>query len=126
MRSLIEAFELRNDTIRALKDCTDIQLADRIAARDAAALEVMMRRNNQTLYRAARSILRNEEEAEEAVQDAYLKAYRSITKYQGGSALSTWLTRIVINEALARRRKFQRRADLIQINSQFAHAPERD
>lgn len=115
---------MRADTNETPDDCTDIELAHRIATGDTAALEVLMRRNNQTLYRAARSILKNEEEAEEAVQDAYLKAYRAIANYHGGATLSTWLTRIAINEALARRRKYQRRADLIQLNSQFAQDPE--
>ena len=99
-----------------LHDLSDMEIARRLAGGDTAALEIVMRRNNQTLYRAARSILRNDEDAEEAVQDAYLKAYRAISAYKGGSKLSTWLTRIAINEALARRRKFQHRADLIQLH----------
>src|SRR5690606_23198584 len=93
-----------------------MEIASRLAGGDTAALEIVMRRNNQTLYRAARSILRNDEDAEEAVQDTYLKAYRAISAYKGGSKLSTSLTRIAINEALARRRKFQHRADLIQLH----------
>lgn len=107
--------ELQPDTTETSDDYTDIKLAQRIAAGDMAAFELLMRRNNQTLYRAARSILQNEEEAEEAVQDAYLKAYRAITDYRGDATLSTWLTRIVINEALARRRKWKRRAERVQI-----------
>lgn len=99
-----------------LHDLSDMEIARRLAGGDTAALEIVMRRNNQTLYRAARSILRNDEDAEEAVQDTYLKAYRAISAYKGGSKLSTWLTRIAINEALARRRKFQHRADLIQLH----------
>lgn len=99
-----------------LHDLSDMEIASRLAGGDTAALEIVMRRNNQTLYRAARSILRNDEDAEEAVQDTYLKAYRAISAYKGGSKLSTWLTRIAINEALARRRKFQHRADLIQLH----------
>lgn len=99
-----------------LHDLSDMEIASRLAGGDTAALEIVMRRNNQTLYRAARSILRNDEDAEEAVQDTYLKAYRAISAYKSGSKLSTWLTRIAINEALARRRKFQHRADLIQLH----------
>lgn len=100
----------------SLHNLSDIEIAHRLAGGDTVALEVVMRRNNQTLYRAARSILKNDEDAEEAVQDTYFKAYRAIADYKGGSKLSTWLTRIAINEALARRRKFQHRANLIQFH----------
>jgi RNA polymerase sigma-70 factor (ECF subfamily) len=61
-------------------------------------------RNNQRLYRAAWSILKDRSEAEDAVQDGYLKAFAAIDTFAGKSSLSTWLTRIVINEALGRRR----------------------
>lgn len=115
---------MRTYTIETPDNCTDVELVQRIVAGDMAAIEQLMRRNNQTLYRAARSILKNEEEAEEAVQDAYLKAYHKITDYHGDAALTTWLTRIVINEALGRRRKHQRRAELIQLSNQFDHAPD--
>ena len=74
-------------------------------------------RTSSSLYRAARSILKNEQDAEEAVQDAYLKAYRRIDQFHGLAKLSTWLTRIVINEALARQRKHQRRAAIIPIGA---------
>jgi RNA polymerase sigma-70 factor (ECF subfamily) len=109
-----------------LASCGDVELARRIAAGDTTALEAVMRRNNQRLYRAARSILDNEEEAEEAVQDAYVKAYRTIAGYQGGASLSTWLTRIVINEALSRRRKYLRRAEVIRLHQQSTPVPERE
>ena len=115
---------MSTNTIETPENCTDSELVQRIQAKDTAALELLMRRNNQTLYRAARSILKNEEEAEEAVQDAYLKAYRAIADFRAGAALTTWLTRIVINEALARRRKHQRRAELIQLNKQLEHTPD--
>lgn len=91
----------------------DSLLADRVAAGDIDALEMIMRRYNQSLYRAARSILKNEQDAEEAVQDAYLKAYNAIADFRGHAKLSTWLTRIVINEALTRQRKHNRRAEII-------------
>jgi RNA polymerase sigma-70 factor, ECF subfamily len=83
----------------------DAKLARRIAQRDERAFEALMRRHNRMLYRLARSILKNEADAEDAVQEAYLAAYRNITSFRGGSRLSTWLGRIVINEALARLRK---------------------
>jgi RNA polymerase sigma-70 factor (ECF subfamily) len=76
----------------------------------------MMRRHNQTLYRTARSILKDDAEAEDAVQEAYLLACRSIAKFRGDAKLSTWLVRIVANEALGRLRKRQRRADIVPLH----------
>ena len=78
------------------------------------AVRLVTRRNNQRLYRAAWSVLKNRAEAEEAVQDGYLKAFAAIGSFDGRSSLSTWLTPIVVNEALGRRRTTQRRARLLQ------------
>jgi RNA polymerase sigma-70 factor, ECF subfamily len=85
-------------------------LVARALARDATALAEIMRRNNRRLYRAAWGILRDEQEAEDAVQDCYLKAFAALPNFRGEAALSTWLTRIAINEALMRRRKRQSQA----------------
>jgi RNA polymerase sigma-70 factor (ECF subfamily) len=86
----------------------DADLARRIAYGDALAVRLVTRRNNQRLFRVAWSILKHRPEAEDAVQSAYLKAFTAIEGFQGASSLSTWLTRIVINEALERRRKHVR------------------
>lgn len=75
----------------------------------AAEFQAIMRQNNQRLYRVARSILHNETEAEDALQQAYLSAFSGLPKFQGRASFSTWLTRIVVNEALHRLRQ-QRRA----------------
>lgn len=83
----------------------DAELARRIAQCDERAFEALMRRHNRMLYRLARSILKDEADAEDAVQEAYFAAYRNITSFRGGSKLSTWLGRIVINEAYSRLRK---------------------
>ncbi|WP_162917080.1 RNA polymerase sigma factor [Dongia deserti] len=85
-------------------------LIARALARDAVAMAEIMRRNNRRLYRAAWGILREEQEAEDAVQDCYLKAFAALPNFRGEAALSTWLTRIAINEALMRRRKKQAQA----------------
>lgn len=101
-------------------DCSrlsDSELAQRIAGGDQIALELLMRRHNQMLYRTARSILKEDAEAEDAVQEAYLLAYRGMSKFRGDAKLSTWLVRIVANEAIARTRKRSRRAEVIQLNS---------
>jgi RNA polymerase sigma-70 factor (ECF subfamily) len=86
----------------------DAELARRIEARDERAFEAVMRAHNRMLYRLARSILRDDAEAEDALQDAYLAAYRNISSFRGGSRLSTWLARIVMNEAYARLRRRKR------------------
>lgn len=96
---------------------SDIELAALVVRRDPAAVRLITRRNNQRLYRAAWSILKNRAEAEEAVQDGYLKAFVAIDGFAGKSSLSTWLTRIVVNEALARHRAAQRRLRILQPQS---------
>ncbi|WLI91602.1 RNA polymerase sigma factor [Massilia sp. R2A-15] len=95
---------------------SDADLARRIAAQDQQAFVLLMRRHNQLLFRTARSILRDDAEAEDALQDAYLQAWRSIGQFRADAQLSTWLTRIVINEALARTRKSARRADIMPLH----------
>ena len=90
---------------------TDAELARRACGSDASAFETIMRRHNRLLYRTARSILRNDAEAEDAVQEGYLRAFQSLSMFRAESSLATWLTRIVINEALARLRKRKRQVD---------------
>ena len=93
---------------------SDLELAADIARRDAGAVRLVMRRNNQRLFRAAWQILRNREDAEDAVQSAYLKAFAAIRSFAGRSSLSTWLTRIVTNNALAHARSARRRRSLLE------------
>jgi RNA polymerase sigma-70 factor (ECF subfamily) len=87
----------------------DFDLARLCAARNRGAIAHVIGANNQRMFRAAWSILRNRAEAEECVQAAYLAAFGAIGTFEGRSALSTWLTRIVVNEALGRRRSEERR-----------------
>src|SRR5215510_13658198 len=96
---------------------TDIELAKRIAQRDTLAVRVVTRRNNQRLYRTAWSVLKDRADAEDAVQDGYLKAFAAIDNFAGASSLSTWLTRIVLNEALGRRRSAQRKLSQLRAQS---------
>jgi RNA polymerase sigma-70 factor (ECF subfamily) len=88
---------------------SDLELAAGIASNDDRAVRVVMQRNDGRLFRTAWRILRNREDAEDAVQSAYLKAFTAITGFAGRSSLSTWLTRIVINDALASARAAGRR-----------------
>ena len=94
----------------------DNELAQRIGKRDHRAFQVMMRRYNQMLFRVARSILKDDAEAEDAVQEAYMLAYRAIEGFRGESKLSTWLVRIVANESIARLRKRKRGAEVIRLD----------
>jgi RNA polymerase sigma-70 factor (ECF subfamily) len=90
---------------------TDTELIARILSGDMRAMETLMRVHNRTLYRTARAILRDDAEAEDAVQEAYLQAYRKLATFRGESKLSTWLVRITANEALMRRRRNPRTAE---------------
>lgn len=103
---------------------SDVEIARGIACGDVHAMEHLMRVNNRTMFRTARAVLRDDAEAEDAVQDAYLQAYRSIGSFRGDSKLSTWLVRIVVNEALARRRKDARRAAIVPIRGGGAEEHE--
>ena len=98
-------------------DMSDVQLAQRVAAGDHIAFEALMRRHNRMLYRTARAILRDDAEAEDALQLAYLHAYTSIGSFRGEARLSTWLTRIVANEAMMRLRQRKRESLVIPIES---------
>src|SRR5262247_4465749 len=86
----------------------DSDLVERVARDDHEAFEALMRRHNSRLFRVARAILRDDAEAEDALQDAYLDAYRHIADFRGGAQVATWLTRIVINQALMRLRRRRR------------------
>lgn len=84
---------------------SDAELASRAARGDPHAFETIMRRNNQLLFRTVRSILKDDAEAEDAVQEAYLRAYRALGGFRADAKLSTWLVRIAVNEALGRLRR---------------------
>ena len=88
-------------------------LVARARAGDKAAIRTIVRQNNRRLFRVARSILKDEWEAEDAVQEAYVRAFRRLDDFEGRSRLATWLTRIVVNEALMRLRR--RRPEIAEI-----------
>jgi RNA polymerase sigma-70 factor, ECF subfamily len=91
-----------------LASLDDAALAARVVRDDHAAFEALMRRHNGRLFRVARAILKNATEAEDALQDAYLDAYRHLGQFRGSAQLATWLTRIVVNQALMRLRRRRR------------------
>jgi RNA polymerase sigma-70 factor, ECF subfamily len=96
---------------------TDSELARQAAGGSARAFEALMRRYNRMLFRTARAILRDDAEAEDALQEAYIQAYRSLASFRAEAKLSTWLARIVANEALMRLRKIARRAEILPMQS---------
>ena len=97
------------EALRDFRTLGDAELARLCATRDPAAIRHVIAANNQRLFRTAWSILKHRAEAEEAVQAAYMSAFANIGSIEGRSSLSTWLTRITVNEALGRRRAEQRR-----------------
>jgi RNA polymerase sigma-70 factor, ECF subfamily len=99
----------------------DVDLVRRAVDKDEAAIRSIIQANNRRLYRVARSVLRDDGEAEDALQEAYLHAFSALAEFRGDSSLATWLTRIVLNEALQRRR---RRIELPVPQIDLSPAPE--
>jgi len=88
-----------------LSSTSDTELIARALRRDEAAVRAIVQRHNRRLYRLARSIVRNDVEAEDVLQEAYLRGFANLATFRGESGLGTWLGRIVINEALGRLRR---------------------
>ena len=84
---------------------SDAEIIQQVLAGNTALFELLMRRYNERIYRAARSIVRDEQEAEDIMQQAYVNAFTHLRQFNGSAQFSTWLTRIAINEALARVRR---------------------
>lgn len=96
----------------ALQTLSDEEVVERVLAGETELFEILMRRYNQRLYRIARAILSDDGEAEDVMQDAYVRAYAHLGQFAGRARFSTWLTRIAVYEALARARRGRR---LVQI-----------
>lgn len=106
-------------------DASDEQIVARVRAGEVALFEIIMRRHNARLYRAARAILRDEGEAEDVMQDAYVRAYEHLADFAGDARFSTWLTKIAVHEALARLRKRQRFEPLDPLRQETSMSSER-
>jgi RNA polymerase sigma-70 factor (ECF subfamily) len=102
----------------------DADLVARVLGGEKAAYEILIRRHNQRLFRAARAIVRDDDEAEDVVQQAWLAAYQSLAGFRGDASLTTWLTRIVVNEALGRRRRRQKGEHLALIADEARAVPD--
>src|SRR5688572_227522 len=99
---------------RAAEPLSDEEVVRRVRGGDTAFFEVLMRRHNQRLYRAVRAVLRDEAEAEDVMQQAYLSAFAHLDQFAGAARFSTWLLRIGVNEALARLRQRRRHLEPIE------------
>jgi RNA polymerase sigma-70 factor, ECF subfamily len=96
----------------AQTELKDEEVVARVLSGETALFEILMRRYNQRLYRVSRVILRDDAEAEDVMQDAYVRAYEHLDQFAGKAAFATWLTRIAIHEALARKRRRGRHEEL--------------
>src|SRR5437588_7483333 len=96
----------------AATGAADAELIQRARSRDETAVRSIMQANNRRLYRLARGILRNDSEAEDVVQETYVRAFTHLDGFRGESGLSTWLSRIAINEALGRARSAKPQVEL--------------
>lgn len=99
---------------RAADPLSDEEVVERVRGGDTAFFEVLMRRNNQRLFRAVRAVLRDESEAEDVMQQAYLSAFAHLDQFAGAARFSTWLLRIGVNEALGRLRQRHRHLEAIE------------
>jgi RNA polymerase sigma-70 factor, ECF subfamily len=104
----------RNVDITALGDMELVQLARQ---RDGTAFRAIMQRSNRRLYRIARAVMHDDSEAEDVVQEAYMRAFASLADFRGESSLATWLSRIVLNEALGRLRRLRPTVDVTSIET---------
>jgi RNA polymerase sigma-70 factor (ECF subfamily) len=102
---------------RGLDGLDDKALVERARKHDGAAVRLIMQRHNRRLYRAARSVLNDDAEAEDVVQEAYARAFTHLDGFRGEAQLSTWLTRIALNEALGRLRRRRTTVDLSNIDA---------
>ncbi len=91
--------------VRSVEPMPDVEVVHRVQAGETALFEILMRRHNQRLYRVARAIVKDESEAEDVMQEAYVSAYTHLHQFAERAKFSTWLTRIAVHEALARVRR---------------------
>jgi RNA polymerase sigma-70 factor (ECF subfamily) len=106
----------------ALETLDEPALVDLARRRDEGAIRLIIKRNNQRLFRTARSVVRNDAEAEDVVQETYVKAFTNLAAFRGDAQLSTWLTRIALNEALGRVRRRRPTAALEAVDLEGSRA----
>jgi RNA polymerase sigma-70 factor (ECF subfamily) len=95
---------------------TDAEVVDRVRRGETALFEILMRRHNQRVYRVARAVVKDEAEAEDVMQQAYINAFSHLKQFEDRAQFSTWLTRITLHEALSRRRKMRPQQPLDELD----------
>jgi RNA polymerase sigma-70 factor, ECF subfamily len=113
---------MRQARTSKITDTAADDLVARARDRDEAAIRAIIKANNRRLYRLARGILRNDSEAEDVVQETYVRAFTHLDHFRGDSSLSTWLSRIAINEALGRLRREPPRVELSSMSPETLEA----
>lgn len=108
---------VRNPAAASYESRDDLALVNLALAGNAGAFRTIMKRHNRRIYRVARGILGDDSDAEDVVQETYIKAYQHLADFRAESSLTTWLTRIAINEALGRKRKRRATVDLSEIET---------
>lgn len=96
---------------------TDIDIVRRVRAGESALFEILMRRHNQRVYRVVRAVVKEEADVEDVMQQAYINVFTHLHQFEERSLFSTWLIRIALHEAFARRRKAQRTESMTRIES---------
>jgi RNA polymerase sigma-70 factor (ECF subfamily) len=118
-----QRLNLSANTMDSFEPLADEEIVRRVLAGDLASFELLMRRYNQRVFRVVRSLVGDDDEAEDVLQDAYVRAFEHLHQFEGRSKFSTWLTRIAVHEATARRRKL-RRLELIDMGDlESPHMP---
>jgi RNA polymerase sigma-70 factor (ECF subfamily) len=103
---------------------SDAEVVERVIGGETSLFEILMRRHNQRVYRVARSVVRDEGEAEDVMQQAYINAFVHLKQFERRAQFSTWLTRITLYEALARRRKKRPEESLSMHDEDLHEAPK--
>jgi RNA polymerase sigma-70 factor (ECF subfamily) len=117
---------LATGALPAALELSDEEVVQRVRAGETGLFEVVMRRYNQRLFRVARAIVRDDSEAEDVMQQAYVNAYLHLAQFEGRARFATWLTRIAVHEASARARRRRRLTELEPEGEEADPRPKRD
>src|SRR4029453_14124580 len=108
---------------RPASSLPDVEIVKRVRAGERGLFEILMRPHNQRLYRAARAVVKDEDEVEDVMQQAYVNAFTHLHQFEARAQFSTWLTRITLNEAFARRRKMRQSESIARVPSNADEHP---
>src|SRR6185437_6475236 len=121
-----------DDLDQSASSLSDNEIIERILGGNSGLYQVIVKRYNRRLYRVVWAIVKNDQETEDVMQEAYVRAYEHLTQFAGRSRFSTWLTRIAVHEGLSRIKRRNRQCDIETITASLrkatsvAHTPEND